>query len=186
MAATSRDSGGRVCIRSTTRNAPALHLRRQLLGNLRIAQWPHMNLLLEGARVLADHLIGTEGKGVPQAVTTLDHSRTLAAAISIGIARAAFDSAFERVAGRVALDQKVLGFQGLQWYLADMLADIDAARLLVYHAAKAPDTHDDIDRDASEAKLKAAEMATRVASTHTAPWSMHRSNATSVMRRPMR
>ena len=124
-----------------------------------------MNLLLEGARVLADHLIGTEGKGVPQAVTTLDHSRTLAAAISIGIARAAFDSAFERVAGRVALDQKVLGFQGLQWYLADMLADIDAARLLVYHAAKAPDTHDDIDRDASEAKLKAAEMATRVAST---------------------
>jgi alkylation response protein AidB-like acyl-CoA dehydrogenase len=126
---------------------------------------PHMNLLLEGVRVPLDHLIGTEGKGVRQAVTTLDYSRTLAAAISVGIARAAFDGAFERVAGRVAFDQKILGFQGIQWYLAEMLSDIDAARLLVYHAARALDTHDDIDRYASEAKLKAAEMATRVAST---------------------
>ena len=123
---------------------------------------PHMNLKLDGARVPLDHLIGTEGKGVRQAVTTLDYSRTLAAAISVGIARAAFEGALARVSERVAFDQKVLGFQGIQWYLADMLADIDSARLLVYHAARALDTHDEIDRYGSEAKLRAAEMATRV------------------------
>jgi alkylation response protein AidB-like acyl-CoA dehydrogenase len=88
----------------------------------------------------------------------------LAAAISIGIARAAFEGAYARVAERVAFDQKVLEFQGIQWYLADMLSDIDAARLLVYHAAKSLDNGDDIDRYGSEAKLKAGEMATRVAS----------------------
>lgn len=125
---------------------------------------PHMNLLLEDVRVPLDHLIGTEGKGVRQAVTTLDYSRTLAAAISVGIARAAFDAAYAHVAQRVAFDQTVLGFQGIQWYFADALADIDASRLQVFHAARALDTHDDIDRYGSEAKLRAAQMATRVAS----------------------
>ena len=125
---------------------------------------PHMNLLLEDVRVPLDHLIGTEGKGVRQAVTTLDYSRTLAAAISIGIARAAFDAAYAHVACRVAFDQTVLGFQGIQWYFAEALADIDASRLLVFHAARALDTHDDIDRYGSEAKLRAAEVATRTAS----------------------
>jgi len=125
---------------------------------------PHMNLLLEDVRVPLDHLIGTEGKGVRQAVTTLDYSRTLAAAISIGIARAAFDAAYAHVARRVAFDQTVLGFQGIQWYFAEALADIDASRLQVFHAARALDTHDDIDRYGSEAKLRAAQVATRTAS----------------------
>lgn len=124
---------------------------------------PHMNLLLEDARVPADHLIGTEGKGVRQAVTTLDYSRTLAAAISIGIARAAFDGARARVAERQAFGQAVIGFQGIQWYLADALADIDSARLMVFHAAQALDTHVAIDRYSSEAKLRASEAATRTA-----------------------
>lgn len=125
---------------------------------------PHMNLLLEGVRVPLDHLIGTEGKGVRQAVTTLDYSRTLAAAISIGIARAAFDAAYVHVGQRVAFDQTILGFQGIQWYFAEALADIDSARLLVYHAARALDTHSAIDRYSSEAKLRAAQAATRTAS----------------------
>jgi alkylation response protein AidB-like acyl-CoA dehydrogenase len=125
---------------------------------------PHMNLLLEDVRLPLDHLIGTEGKGVRQAVTTLDYSRTLAAAISVGIARAAFDGAYAHVGSRVAFDQTILGFQGIQWYFADALADIDASRLQVYHAARALDAHDDIDRYGSEAKLRAAQVATRTAS----------------------
>lgn len=124
---------------------------------------PHMNLLLEDVRVPLDHLIGVEGKGVRQAVTTLDYSRTLAAAISIGIARAAFDGAYARVAAREAFGQPVLGFQGIQWYLSDALSEIDAARLLVFHAGRALDTHDAIDRYGSEAKLRASEVATRTA-----------------------
>ena len=125
---------------------------------------PHMNLRLGGVAVPADHLIGTEGKGVRQAVTTLNHSRTLAAAISVGIARAAFDTALEYVRERKAFDQTVLSFQGVQWYFADALADIDASRLQVFQAGRALDAGDDPDRYGSEAKLRAAEVATRTAS----------------------
>src|SRR5690606_11198396 len=122
---------------------------------------PHVDLLLDGAEVPPDHLIGQEGKGVRQAVTVLDFSRTMAAAISIGIARAAFDRALDFAASRVAFDTTVLQFQGIQWYFADMLAEIDAARLLVYDACHALDEHRDIARHASEAKLLASRVATR-------------------------
>ncbi len=124
---------------------------------------PHVDLVLENVRVPFDHLIGQEGKGVRQAVTTLDFSRTVAGAISIGIARAAFDGAFAFAAKRVAFDKTVLQFQGIQWYLADMMAEIDAARLLVYEACAALDDHRDIARFSSEAKLLASRVATRCA-----------------------
>jgi alkylation response protein AidB-like acyl-CoA dehydrogenase len=123
-----------------------------------------MNLRLEGVHIPQDHLIGIEGKGVKQAVTTLNYSRVLAAAISIGIARAAFDAALAHVSQRVAFDQTVLAFQGIQWYFAEAIADIDSSRLQVYHAARALDSQDDIDRYSSGAKLRAARVATQVAS----------------------
>jgi alkylation response protein AidB-like acyl-CoA dehydrogenase len=125
---------------------------------------PHVNIRLTDVRLPFDHLIGTEGKGLRQAMTTLDYSRTLAAGISLGIARAAFDAALLHVSRRVAFDQKVLEFQGIQWYFADMLTQIDAARLLVYRAAKALDTHENVLRYGSEAKLFASAVATEVAS----------------------
>ncbi|RIA45492.1 alkylation response protein AidB-like acyl-CoA dehydrogenase [Hephaestia caeni] len=125
---------------------------------------PHMNLALDEVELPADHLIGTEGKGVRQAVTTLDYSRTLAAAISVGIARAAFDTAYEYTRNRRAFGQSVFEFQGIQWYFAEALADIDASRLQVFHAGKMLDTGEDIDRYGSEAKLRAAQVATRTAS----------------------
>ncbi len=124
---------------------------------------PHVNIRLDGVRLPLDHLVGIEGKGVRQAVTVLDYSRTLAGAISLGIARAAFEDALARAKGRVAFDQKIVEMQGIQWYFADMLTEIDAARLLVYAAAEALERHDDIARYSSEAKLKACAMATEVA-----------------------
>lgn len=126
---------------------------------------PHLDLILDDVRLPLDHLVGVEGKGVRQAVTVLDFSRTMAAAISIGIARAAFDRALDFAARRVAFDSTVLQFQGIQWYFADMLAEIDAARLLVYDACEALDEHRDIARHASEAKLLASRVATRTAET---------------------
>lgn len=125
---------------------------------------PHVNVRLKGVRIPADYLIGAEGKGVRQAVTTLDYSRTLAAAISVGIARAAFEHSLQFTRRRIAFDRKVSEFQGIQWYFAEMLADIDSARILTYHAGAALDRHDDIDRYSSAAKLRASETATRVAS----------------------
>lgn len=124
---------------------------------------PHVDLILDDALLPPDHLVGEEGKGVRQAVTTLDFSRTVAGAISIGIARAAFDRALAFAAGRTAFDQRVIGFQGIQWYFADMMAEIDAARLLVYEACRALDRHEDIARYSSEAKLLASRVATRTA-----------------------
>jgi acyl-CoA dehydrogenase len=126
---------------------------------------PHVNLKLDGVRVPLDHLIGTEGKGVRQAVTTLDYSRTFAAAICIGIARAALDHASAYAVDRVAFDQSVIDFQGIQWYFAEMLTEIDAARLLVYHAARVLDggDHAEMVRFSSEAKLKASSVAVRAA-----------------------
>ena len=147
------------------RDSPALEIyegRNSATFGLR--NGPHMNLRLMEVVVPDDHLIGLEGKGIRQAVTTLNYSRTLAAAISVGIARAAFDAALDHIAGRKAFDQTVLSFQGIQWYLAEALTDIDASRLQVFHAGQALDSDRDIDRYGSEAKLRAAQVATKTAS----------------------
>lgn len=125
---------------------------------------PHVDLVLEDVAIPLDHMIGTEGKGVRQAVTTLDFSRTMAAAISLGIARAAFDGALQFAKKRIVFDQPVFSLQGIQWYFADMLSEIDAARLLTYEAARALDRHDQIARFSSEAKLLASRVATETAS----------------------
>jgi alkylation response protein AidB-like acyl-CoA dehydrogenase len=125
---------------------------------------PHVDLVLEDVAIPFDHMIGAEGKGVRQAVTTLDFSRTMAAAISLGIARAAFDGALRFAEKRVVFDRPVLSLQGIQWYFADMLTEIDAARLLTYEAARALDKHDQIARFSSEAKLMASRVATETAS----------------------
>ena len=125
---------------------------------------PHMNVVFDEVRLPADHLVGEDGKGVRQAVTVLNHSRTLAGAISLGIARAAFEGALRFARDRVAFDQRVIEFQGIQWYFADMLTEIDAARLLIYRATRALGSKEQVPRWGSEAKLKAGTVATAVAS----------------------
>lgn len=124
----------------------------------------HVDLILNEVALPCDHLIGVEGKGVRQAVTTLDHSRVMAAAISIGIARAAFDGALAFARSRIVFGSTVLELQGIQWYFAELLAKIDAARLLIYQAARSLDYGKDISRFASEAKLLASGVATETAS----------------------
>ncbi|QRP43306.1 acyl-CoA dehydrogenase family protein [Amycolatopsis sp. FDAARGOS 1241] len=126
---------------------------------------PHVNLVLQDVEVPADHLIGTEGRGLKQVMVTLANSRTLAAGISLGIARAAFEGALQYVDQRSAFGTKVLDFQGIQWYFAELAAQIDATRLLTYEAARDLDAGRDIARSSSSAKLLAASLATKVAST---------------------
>jgi len=126
---------------------------------------PHVNLVLDGCRLPVDHLIGTDGKGVRAAVTTLNYSRTMAAGISLGIARAAFDHALAHARNRRVFDSSLFDKQGIQWYFADMLTRIDAARLLTYRAADTLDRGGDVPRLGSEAKLLSAQLATDVAST---------------------
>lgn len=124
---------------------------------------PHVDLLLREVEVPADALIGEEGRGLKQAMVTLSNSRTLAAGISLGIARAAFDGALEYACGREAFDSRVIDFQGIQWYFSDTAAELDAARLLTYSAARDLDAGRDIARSSSSAKLLAARLATSIA-----------------------
>jgi alkylation response protein AidB-like acyl-CoA dehydrogenase len=124
---------------------------------------PHVNLILDDVEVPADALIGEEGKGLKQALVTLSNSRTLAAGISLGIARAAFDGAFAYICNRPAFGGKVVDFQGIQWYFAEMGAELDAARLLCYQAAADLDADGDYQRSSSAAKLLAGQLATKIA-----------------------
>ena len=96
-------------------------------------------------------------------MVTLSNSRTLAAGISLGIARAAFDESFDYVRGRSAFGGKIIDFQGIQWYFAEATAELDAARLVSYQAARDLDSGGDFQRSSSAAKLLASTLATKVA-----------------------
>ena len=124
---------------------------------------PHVNLVLDSVEVAEHQLIGQEGRGLKQAMVTLANSRILAAAISLGIARAAFEGALRYAHGRQAFDRTVLDFQGIQWYFADLAAEMDAVRLAVYECAGDIDRGHDIARASSTAKLLASELATKAA-----------------------
>jgi alkylation response protein AidB-like acyl-CoA dehydrogenase len=124
---------------------------------------PHVNMRLIDLRLPASHLIGTEGKGVRQAAMTLSYSRTCTAGMMTGVARAAFDGALHRAHGRSAFDQRIIDFQGIQWYFAEMFCDIEASRMLTYRSADALNEGDDVDRYSSVAKLRACRTATEVA-----------------------
>jgi alkylation response protein AidB-like acyl-CoA dehydrogenase len=126
---------------------------------------PHVNLILEDVTIPADHLIGNEGEGVKQAANTLNYSRTIGGGVCCGMACAAFEGALAHASGRAAFEQRVIDFQGIQWYFAEMLSDIDAARLVTYHAAEtlASGDRQKILRYTSQAKLRATAVASRVA-----------------------
>ena len=123
---------------------------------------PHVELLLEGVQIPHDHLIGEVGKGLKVVVSNLNYSRTLNAAMAIGMSRMAFEESLAYVRQRKAFDQFVYQFQGIQWYFAESVAQIDAARLLLYAAADAIDEQRDIERHSSEAKFMCCTVANAV------------------------
>lgn len=123
---------------------------------------PHVELVLQNVRIPHDHLIGEVGQGLKVVVSNLNYSRTLNAAMAIGLSRMAFEESLAYVRQRQAFGQNVYDFQGIQWYFAESVAQIDAARLLLYAAADAIDAQQDIDRHASEAKLMCCTVANAV------------------------
>jgi butyryl-CoA dehydrogenase len=110
--------------------------------------------------------IGAEGEGYKVALSTLDGGRIGIAAQATGIAQGAFDAALSYAQQRQAFGHPIADFQAIQFMLADMATEIDAARLLVRKAAWKEDTGARFSMEASIAKLFASEMATRV--THKA------------------
>jgi len=116
--------------------------------------------------VPAANRIGDEGQGYKVALSTLDGGRIGIAAQAVGIAQGAFDEALKYSQERTAFDQPIANFQAIQFMLADMATEIDAARLLTRKAAWRQDTGARFSMEAAAAKLFASEMSSRV--THKA------------------
>jgi alkylation response protein AidB-like acyl-CoA dehydrogenase len=96
---------------------------------------PTRTVILEDVRIPADRIIGEEGTGFKTALATLDHTRITIAAQALGIAQGAMDYAAGYVKERRQFGQAIADFQGIQFMLADMAMQIEAARQLTYHAA---------------------------------------------------
>ena len=123
-------------------------------------------LIFSECEVPVANRIGSEGEGYKVALSTLDGGRIGIAAQATGIAQGAFEAAQKYSVERLAFGHPIAQFQAIQFMLADMATEIDAARLLVRKAAWKQDTGARFSMDAAIAKLFASEMATRV--THKA------------------
>jgi alkylation response protein AidB-like acyl-CoA dehydrogenase len=121
-------------------------------------------LILEDVEVPAENLLGEEGTGFLVLMQTLDTSRPSLGAISVGLARAAFEAALAHARRRVQYGRPLIQNQGVSFMLADMATDIDAARLLTWRAAWLTDRGMDSTRASSMSKVNATETAERVCS----------------------
>ena len=124
---------------------------------------PTAELTFDDVRVPAANLLGDEGEGFRIAMETLDRSRLGIAAQAVGIAQGAIDQAVAYAADRSQFGQRVVDFQGIQWLLADMASQTEAARQLTYAAAARVDAGAaDLPYWTSSAKLVAGDTAMRV------------------------
>jgi butyryl-CoA dehydrogenase len=120
-------------------------------------------LFFTNCHVPADALLGREGHGFKIAMKTLDRGRIGIAAQAVGIAQAALDASIAYAKERVQFGKPIAAFQAIQWMIADMATEIDAARLLTYRAASCEDHGRPHSTEGAVAKLFASETATRVA-----------------------
>ena len=122
-----------------------------------------VEIVLQDCVVPAANLLGEQDQGFKIALHTLDGGRIGIASQALGIAQGAFDEALRYAKERKQFGVPIAQHQAIQFYLADMATEIDAARLLVYRAAQAKDTQERYTLEASMAKLYASEVANRVA-----------------------
>ena len=125
---------------------------------------PVIELHLENCRVPKENLLGgKEGSGFKDAMRTLDRARPGVAAQALGLAQGAFELAVDYTTKRRQFGQSISSFQGIQWMLADMETEIQAARSLVYEAARAVDAGvKNVTKLSAMCKLKATEVAMKV------------------------
>uniref|UniRef100_A0A832MNH6 Acyl-CoA dehydrogenase n=1 Tax=Eiseniibacteriota bacterium TaxID=2212470 RepID=A0A832MNH6_UNCEI len=121
-------------------------------------------LIFDGARVPKDNLLGREGMGFLVAMKTFDISRPGVGAQALGIAEGALEETLKYAHTRHQFGQSILQFQGLQWMLADMATQIEAARALIYALAARIDAGDvrDIGHLSAMAKVYASDVAMKV------------------------
>jgi len=128
-----------------------------------MAPHPIGEIKFDNCRVPLEDMIGNEGDGFALAMETLDVFRPSVGAAACGMARRALDEAVRYASSRKQFGRLLAEHQLVQEKLADMVTELDAARLLVYHAAYLKDTGSQrVKREASEAKLFATEAAGRI------------------------
>jgi alkylation response protein AidB-like acyl-CoA dehydrogenase len=120
-------------------------------------------VIFENCRIPLDHLVGEEGQGYINALQVLDAGRIGIAALSVGLAQGAFETARTYAMERRQFGQPIASFQAIQWKLADNATRIEAARLLTYRAAYLKDQGRRTSLESSMAKLYASEIAVRSA-----------------------
>jgi alkylation response protein AidB-like acyl-CoA dehydrogenase len=124
---------------------------------------PSVEIILNECEVPAENRLGEEGQGLKIALSALDGGRIGIAAQAVGLAQGALEAAAAYAKQRRAFGENIGEFQAIQWMLADMQTEIEAARGLVYHAAWLKDSGGRMGAAASKAKLYASEMVNRVA-----------------------
>ena len=121
-------------------------------------------LILEGVRVPAANMLGPAGQGYKIAIETLNEGRIGIGAQMIGVAQGALQAATDYVKERQQFGKPVSEFQAVQFQLAQARADVEAARLMVYNAARLKDAGQDIALEGAMAKLYSSQVAERVTS----------------------
>jgi len=133
-------------------------------NKIRIRASSTVELILEDCRVPKDNLLGEAGKGYKVSIETLNEGRIGIGAQMIGIAQGALESALAYTAERQQFGKHLNEFQGVQFQLAEMATDLEAARLLVYNAARMKDAGMNFVKEAAMAKLHSSRVAERVTS----------------------
>jgi len=121
-------------------------------------------ILFENCRIPAAHRLGDEGQGLKIALSGLEGGRIGIGSQAVGMARAAFEAALRYAKERVAFGKPIFEHQALQFRLAEMATQIEAARQLIHHAARLKDAGQPCLKEAAMGKLFASEMAERVCS----------------------
>ncbi|MBI1939924.1 MAG: acyl-CoA dehydrogenase [Acidobacteria bacterium] len=119
-------------------------------------------LILENCRIPKENCLGQSGEGFIDCLRVIDKGRIGIAAIAVGIAQGAFEAALGYAKQRKQFGKPISSFQAIQWKLADMAVEIDAARLLTYRAASLVDRGCRVTREGAMAKLYTGEVAVRV------------------------
>jgi len=138
-------------------------LRQKADEKLGICASPSCTIFFENMEVPASQRLGAEGEGFKIAMGTLDGGRIGIAAQAIGIGRAAFEEARDYAKVRKTFDRPIAQHQAIQFMLADMATELDAARLLTLRAATLKDSGVRHSRESAMAKLYASEASNRVA-----------------------
>ncbi len=118
-------------------------------------------MVFEDARVPSDALLGKEGEGFRQMLTTLDGGRIGIASQAVGIGRAVLEEALEYAKTREQFGETISSFQAIQWKLADMATELDAAELLTLRAAWLEDNNKPYEKAAAMAKMYASDITMR-------------------------